>query len=422
MFYGWWIVVLTFFAGAFGGATVWYGFTAFISPLVNEFGWSYTAISFAASLRGVERGLLDVPFGFLVDRFGGRRIVFIGVILVGIGFLILSRTNSLATFYLSFIIISCGATSLGMVVFAPIINQWFNKKIGLTIGIVSAGFGAGGLAVPGIVYLLDMVGLRMVFVIIGIAALVLGVFLAYFLRSRPGDIGLEPDGVPLKERVNSSERINQHPAKLVSPVRRYTLKETISSPPFWIITYLSTVTIFTLQMVLTHIMPYLEHIGYSRYTAGIVAMMVSVMSIAGRLGLGWISDFLNRKVMLILVMVGQAAGMALFFYARLSFFLIPFVLLFSVSYGGLLVLRLQALRDYYGTNSIGSIIGLSFGLSLIGSLFGPLLAGWLFDTTSSYNLAWVVSGILLLSGVPLILIMKNPSAPGEHSANEYSEG
>ena len=123
MFYGWWIVILVFFAGVFGGATIWYGFTAYFDPLINEFGWSYTAISIAASLRSAEVGLLDAPVGFLIDRWGSRRIVFVSSILVCIGFLMLSRVNSLTTFYIAFAIIACGATGFGSVVFKAELGQ-----------------------------------------------------------------------------------------------------------------------------------------------------------------------------------------------------------------------------------------------------------------------------------------------------------
>ncbi|MFC1929758.1 MFS transporter [Chloroflexota bacterium] len=408
MFYGWWIVVLLFLSSLFSGAVIWYGFTAFFSPLANEFGWSYTAISLAASLRGVEMGLLDMPAGFLVDRFGGRRIVFIGSMLVGLGYLILSGIDSLATFYISFLIIFCGATGLGMVVVAAILNRWFSKRLGLALGIVSAGFGAGGFAVPYIVYLMDLVGFRMVFVIFGIASIIIGGFLACFLRSRPEDIGYGPNGVLRYGREYTSERVNKHNVLSTSPAVSYTFKEAVSEPPFWIIAYVGTVSILTVSMVTTHVMPYLEHLGYSRNVASIAAMMIPVTSIVGRLGLGWISDLINRKLMLILITAGQFFAMVLFYYAHLSFLLIPFVLLFGVSYGGLSVLRVPVLKDYYGTTNIGSIIGVCFGLSAFGGIVGPLLAGWLFDTTNSYSLPWIISSILLLSSVPLILTLKNP--------------
>jgi len=112
MFYGWLIVALFFFAGAFSGATIWYGFTAFFDPLMDEFGW-------------MEVALLDVFVGFLLDRFGSRRIILAASILICLGFLMLSQVHSLTTFYLSFVLIACGATGFGGLVCAWIVSRWF---------------------------------------------------------------------------------------------------------------------------------------------------------------------------------------------------------------------------------------------------------------------------------------------------------
>ncbi len=416
MYYGWWVVILSFFANAFGGAVIWYGFTAFFDPLINEFGWSYTAISLAASLRGAEIGLVDIAVGFLLDRFGGRRIILVGSILVGIGFLLLSRINSLATFYMAFAVIGIGASGMSSLVFYTVIARWFRKRLGLALGVAAAGFGAGGLAVPGIVYLLDVVGLRWAFAVIGIVAFIIGGFTSYFIRNRPEDIGRGADGVPLYEDEHMPEHAGTHATGLTAPARDYTFKEAVSQPAFWIITYVSIVSIFSLSMITTHVMPYLEHIGYSRYTASIVAMMIPVISIAGRLGIGWVSDLISRRVVFILLVVGQIVGIVLFLYAHLSFLLIPFVILFGASYGGLIVLRPAVLRDYYGSTYIGSLIGLLMGVTSMGSVGGPLLAGWVFDTTNSYGLAWVLSSILLLISIPLVLLMKRPRAIGKERA------
>ncbi|MFC1966253.1 MFS transporter [Chloroflexota bacterium] len=407
MFYGWWIVIIVFLASAFGGATIWYGFTAFFKPLINEFGWSYTAISLVASFRGLEVGAMDVFVGFLVDRFGGRRIVFVSSILIGIGFLMLSRINSLATFYLSYAVIFIGTTGIGNVVFFQLITRWFRKRLGLALGLSGAGVGAGGFAIPGIVYLLDILGFRTVFVIFGITALVLGGLMGYFIRSRPEDIGCSPDGVPLPQHEQTSGYSNAPARRSIDGIKDCTFVEAISDPAFWIITYVSAVTAFTTLMVTTHVMPYLEHIGHSRYTAGMVAMMIPVTSIIGRLGVGWISDFVSNKVIFVLALVAATIGIALFLHARLSFLLIPFVILFGISYGGIMILRPAILKRRYGSTYIGSLIGFCLGLAIFGSIFGPLLGGWIFDTTGNYDLAWIISGILLIIGIPLMLIMKN---------------
>ena len=408
MFYGWWIVCLAFLGSAFGGATIWYGFTAYFDPLISEFGWSYTAISVAASFRGVETGVLDIFVGFLVDRFGSRRIVLVGSMIAGIGFLMLSRANSLATFYMSFFIIFLGASGISSVVFFQVVIRWFHKRLGLVLGLVSAGVGAGGFAVPGIVYLLDLVGLRMVFVINGLAVITIGCLTTLFLRSRPEDMGFGPDGIPLQENKPDSEFSgSQMVAPGVHP-QDYSVKEAIADRSFWIISYASIITGFSIMMVCTHVMPYLEHIGYSRYIAGITAMMIPATSIVGRLGIGWLSDLFGRKNMFVFAMLGQTAGMVLFLFADLPFSLVLSVMLFGISFGGNMVLRPSILRHYYGQRCIGSLLGLSIGITVIGSVGGPLLGGWIFDTTHSYDLAWIIGSILLVFGIPWLVTMKKP--------------
>jgi sugar phosphate permease len=253
----------------------------------------------------------------------------------------------------------------------------------------------------------------MAFVIFGITAFIIGGLAAYIVRNRPEDIGCTPDGIPLDKSEDMAEHVNTHTTETSVVSRDYTFKEAIANPAFWIVVYVSVVSTFSLMMITTHVMPYLQHIGYSRYMASIVAMMIPVISIAGRLGIGWVSDFISHKVLLMLMAVGEFAGVALFLYAHLPFLLVLFVLLFGVSYGGINVLRLRILRDHYGGTNIGSLIGLCLGASAGGGIVGPLLAGWVFDTTGRYILAWLVSTGLLLISIPLVSIMKHPQAMRE---------
>ena len=414
MFYGWWVVTLAFIATAFGGATIWYGFTAFFDPLVAEFGWSYTAISLAASFRSMEVGLLGIFIGFIVDRFGSRRIIFVGSVLTGIGYILLSRVNSLAAFYALFLLIFIGSTGISSIIFFQAVTRWFRKRLGLALGIASAGYGAGGFAVPGIVYLIDLLGFRTVFIIIGIGAIVIGGLTSFFIRDRPEDKGLLPDGVTSTKTGQDTGNSGSKPFTIAEQTRSYSFREAISDPAFWILTYVSTMSTLSVMMVTTHVMPYLEHIGYARYTASMVAMMIPVTSIVGRLSLGWLSDITSRKVTFLLAAIGQTIGILLFLYANVSFALIiPFVVFYSISYGGIVVLRPVALRDIYGSAHIGSILGFSLGLSSLISLGGPLLGGWVFDATGSYDIAWLISSILVFVGIPLLPLMKSPPIMGK---------
>ena len=110
VFYGWWVVLATSVIHLWGAGTFYYSFTAFFNPIVEEFGWSYAATSFAASIRSIEGGIASPIVGFAADRFGARRLLFMGSILTGLGFILLSQIHSLWSFYLLFVFLSIGSS------------------------------------------------------------------------------------------------------------------------------------------------------------------------------------------------------------------------------------------------------------------------------------------------------------------------
>ncbi|MBW1613931.1 MAG: MFS transporter [Deltaproteobacteria bacterium] len=123
----------------YGGGVVFYGFTAFIEPIREEFGWSYTQISFAASLRGLEMGLFATVVGFLADRLGSRTLIFWGTIIIDLGLFLLSRTQSLAIFYSSFLLVSFGAGGCTIVATMSVVANWFKRKVGIALGVMMCG-------------------------------------------------------------------------------------------------------------------------------------------------------------------------------------------------------------------------------------------------------------------------------------------
>ncbi len=128
VFYGWWIVLSCFIIGLYVSGIVHFGFTAFFEPLIKEFGWSYTQISFAKSLRGLEMSVFAPLLGFLADRYGSRKLILCGTITVGLGLILLSMTQSLAMFYASFLLLSFGAGGCTAVVLMTAVANWFSKR------------------------------------------------------------------------------------------------------------------------------------------------------------------------------------------------------------------------------------------------------------------------------------------------------
>ncbi len=131
VFFGWWIVAASFFIALYTGGAIFYGFTAIFEPIASEFGWSYTQISLAASLRGLEMGLLAPLTGIFVDRWDPRRLIFIGIIIAALGLIVLSGTTSLAMFYGAFLLITIGMSCSSMTVLMTTVANWFRRRLGV---------------------------------------------------------------------------------------------------------------------------------------------------------------------------------------------------------------------------------------------------------------------------------------------------
>ena len=153
-----------------------HGFSNFIIPLTNEFGWSRTVISAAFSFARLESGLLGPIEGFFVDRIGPRRLMLVGIPLMGIGYILLSRVNSLVAFFLVYILAITLGNSLGMSTpMTTAVANWFNRKRGLAFGIMWSGVGLGGLLVPALGWTIDRFGWRDAAMFVGIGLIVVGV-------------------------------------------------------------------------------------------------------------------------------------------------------------------------------------------------------------------------------------------------------
>jgi len=168
VFYGWWVVFACFLIAFYIGGTVMYSFTAFFEPIAEETGWSYSQISIAASLRGLEAGILAPVAGFLVDHFGPRRLIFFGTLTTGFGFILLNQINSLIMFYGAFVLLALGMSACTSTVLVTAVANWFKKNVGKALGIMACGFGAGGILVPLIVRLIDLYQWRTTLIILGL--------------------------------------------------------------------------------------------------------------------------------------------------------------------------------------------------------------------------------------------------------------
>ncbi|MBW2334739.1 MAG: MFS transporter [Deltaproteobacteria bacterium] len=399
IFYGWWIVLACSLIGFYVGGAIFYGFTAFFEPIREEFGWSYTQISFAASLRGLEMGIFAPLVGFLADRFGSRKLIFWGTITVGFGLILLSRTQSLAMFYGSFLLIAFGAGGCAMVVTMAAVANWFHKNVGIALGMMASGVGASGLMVPFIVQLIGVYDWRTTLIILGLGMWILGIPLSFVIRNRPEQYGYLPDGISPSDRMPHLE--NQHTGVKAVEIG---FKEALKKRAFLYLIIVEAIRMMIVAAVVIHAMPYLSSLGLPRVTAGLVAGAIPLTSIIGRFGFGWLSDVFDKRYVMAWSFCMISLGMLAFRYVQVIWVVFVFLLLFSPGYGGGMVLRGAILRGYFGRNSFGKMIGITMGSASIGGIIGPTLAGWAFDTFGSYRFIWLI--FCGLSSLAIYLALK----------------
>jgi len=401
IFYGWWIVLACSLLGLYVGGIVFFGFTAFFEPIREEFGWSYTQISFAASLRGLEMGIFSPLVGVLVDRFGPRKLILWGIITVGFGLILLSLTQSLAMFYAAFLLLAFGAGGCTAVVTMTAVANWFRRKVGLALGLMGSGVGAGGLMVMLIVGLIDIYQWRATLIILGVGMWVLGIPLSLVVRDRPEHYGYRPDGEV------SSPHFQAH--EMEDKGVEIGLRQALKMRSFLYLTIVELVRMMALMAVFTHVMPYLASVGMPRPTAGLVAGTIPLIGIIGRFGLGWLGDVFDKRHMMAVAIGLISLGLLAFSYVQLGWAIVPFLLLFPLGHGGSMVVRGSIVREYFGRDSFGKMIGVLMGSAAFGGIIGPTLAGWAFDTVGSYHPVWLL--LCGLNGLTTVLILKIEQPP-----------
>jgi MFS family permease len=232
--------------------------------------------------------------------------------------------------------------------------------------------------------------------------------LALVVRHRPEQYGYLPDG-EINEEVTVGE---------VQTVARYedvdlSARQALKSRAFWHISLGMLCNFIISITILTHVMPYLGSIGIPRATSGLVAGVLPVMTITGRLSVGWFGDkFDKRRV----TAIGMALlALSLFMYGCVdivgTWLLMLFVVLYGIGYGSQAPMSIALLREYFGRARLGTILGLATGVAYTGSLVGAPIAGWVYDNYGSYQVAWFSLAGLAIAG--MVSFMTTPPAIGQ---------
>jgi sugar phosphate permease len=403
-FYGWRIVVA-------GGALQFLqslllnqAFGAYLAVLVSERGWSKTALSGAAALKSTEAAILGPILGWMIDRFGAQGMIRAGIVTFGIGFILLSRIDTLIGFYGAFIVIALGASMCSNQPVSVAIIQWFERNRARALSAVQFGSALGGIFVVVVAWSIESFGWRATALGSGIFSIVVGWPLARMIKSRPEDHGETVDGLaPVATQSTESAMPSQ---------RAFTAREALRTQAFWFISIGHAFSLFVVSAINVHAITHLkEGLGYSIAQASLVLTVVTIGQFFGVMA-GWvIGEKFEKRLVAAVCMLMHAAGLLMITYATGPIVLTIAALLHGSAWG----LRgpfMSAMRaDYFGRRSIGTILGLSAMILVFGQIGGPLVAGGFADALGNYHAGFTVLALLAAVGSLFFYWAKPPQLP-----------
>jgi len=376
-FYGYSIAAVSFIIlmVVWGGQ---YSFGVFFKPLLNEFGWTRAATSGAYSLSMVLIGVFGIFSGRLSDRFGPRLVVTVCGLLIGIGYLLMSQISDIWQVYLFYGVLMSAGIAGTWVPLLSTVARWFVRRRGLASGIAASGIGVGTASYSW----------RTSYIIIGLIVLVVTTVMAQFLRREPGQMGLLPYG------ADSVSADSQNLG-----IKGFSLQEAIRGRHFWIMFVAFLLGGLGVHSAMVHIVPHATDIGFSASAAAAILSAVGIVSIGSKIGMGSIIDKIgSRRVMIVVFIV-----MSLSYLWLLSADDLWKLYLFAVAFG----LRVH-----------GTIFGLAMFAANTGGAVGSLVAGRIFDISSSYHWAFLLCTILGVVGLALSVLLKvaRVQEPGREAA------
>lgn len=400
IFHGYWVLLGASILHFLDSGIYFYGFSVFYTPIMNEFGWSAAMVAGAVSFSRLEGGLEGPIIGYLIDRFGARKVLAFGVFLTGIGYFAMTYVDSIWMLYLVYGgILSVGYNTGFTHSLSTLVTNWFIKKRGRAMSVYAIAAGIGGaIAVPLMSQSIILYGWRMTAIFCGLTFWIVGFPAAYIFRNKPEDMGLLPDG----ETITATQTGSEIPA-IDEP--EMTTMEALKSVTFRRLLLAESLRTFLLGSIVLHQIPHLINIGIDAVTAaGILGLMIFV-SIPGRLIFGFLGDYIEKRKLLAATMIIQGIAVLILGYATSIIHVYAFVVIYGLTYGGCIPLLMAFRGDIFGRKKYAQMSGIMSPFRMIGNVIGPVLAGYLFDVTGSYRIAFTFFTVLaLLSGISFYFV------------------
>ncbi|MFC1885811.1 MFS transporter [Thermodesulfobacteriota bacterium] len=406
IFLGWWILAMGAFINAVGIGLVHQGFTVFFLPLKRELALSSAAVSLVFGCSRLEGGIEGPLIGWLIDKFGPKRLIFFGSLLSGVGYLFLSRIHSFPMFFVVYVLlIAMGANAGFFHPVSTVINNWFIRRRGLAFSVLTAAVSCGGIiAAPTLSYLILNYTWRTAANFAGVTILVLLLPASFFMFRSPEEKGFLPDGDPQLEKTGKKE--DGSAVSAFSGVD-FTVKEALRTRAFWLLTLCISLRILVTITLTAHMIPILVWKGMDEGAAAYLVSMFAFLTVIGMLFMGWMGDRFNKSL---LCSAGLLASILCLLWptfssSRASLYMFPIGMAISMAS---VPLNWSLIGDFFGRQNYATLRGITVAGVGIATFISPIYAGWIYDVTQSYYIVLVSFSAMLLVAAVLFALLRPP--------------
>jgi MFS family permease len=360
-----------------------YGLPLYYDFMVTEFGWSRTQVTSGNALSKLVVGpLFGFAAGWIVDRFGPRRLMIAGIVMAGGALIGLAHMTALWMFYLFYLFNALGYVCGGPLPNQVLLSRWFDAGRGKAMGFAYLGIGAGGALVPILTaHFVPAFGWRGALQALGILIIVLALPLAWVVREEPPD------------------RPTRAAAAVAMPPAGWIFR----SPAFYLLALGSMCSIGAVGGTNQHLKLYLSlDLHQPQADALRIASLVLTFSIAGRLLMGWLADHLPKKYVMLVIYLLIASAIPLLFLGGTPAALYAFAVIFGLGLGGEYLIIPLIAAELFGVQVLGRLLGVVLTADGVAEATAPMLIGYLRDTTGSYRIGFFVLMAIALAGAAAI--------------------
>lgn len=411
IFYGWWLVAISGFVMVVATVPLFHAMSLWAVALERQFGWNRTQLGLALTFTRVEGGIMGPVEGYLADKVGTRRMVLIGLIILGVGFIFFGQVHNLWMFYVAYVIMSVGQGLGSWVPMMTLLNQWFARRRATAIGWANVGSRLGALLlVPAIAWAIEpdqgRLGWSVTATLLGIFMVAVAFPVSRLIRNRPQDYHLLPDGDP--PAAEGQQAPTAAGSSVSSTETNFTASQALRTPAFWFISLGHGFTSMIILAIMAHLGLLMQDKGFQvQTTAWIVAVYTFVAMVFQLVG-GYVGDRLSKRLALFMFTTIQASAVVVLTFANSLGAFYLFAVLFGMGFGGRNPLTVAVRGEYFGRASFGKILGLSTVPMNILLLFSAPFTGYMRDVQGTYtNALFILAGLNFLGGV-FFLMAKTP--------------